>query len=57
MVTPHYIYMVLKMLELSGIICLRGDVKQSNLCDQEACEIMEAQFAVAKLQEIKEDVV
>jgi hypothetical protein len=38
MAVPHYIYLLLKMLGLSGVLTLRGDLKKSYDCNQEAIQ-------------------
>jgi hypothetical protein len=38
MVVPHYIYLLLKMPGKTDILTLRGDLKKSYDCDQEAIE-------------------
>jgi hypothetical protein len=38
MAVPHYIYLLLKMLRLSGVLTLRGDLKNSYDCNQEAIQ-------------------
>jgi hypothetical protein len=36
MAVPHYVYLLLKMPGLSGVLTLRGDLKKSYDCNQEA---------------------
>jgi hypothetical protein len=36
MAMPHYVYLLLKMLGMPGVLMLRGDLKKSYDCDQEA---------------------
>jgi hypothetical protein len=36
MVVPHYVYLLLKMPGRSGVLTLRGDLKKSYDCNQEA---------------------
>jgi hypothetical protein len=38
MAVPHYIYLLLKMPGLSGVLTLRGDLKKSYDCNQEAIQ-------------------
>jgi hypothetical protein len=38
MAVPHYVYLLLKMLEQSGVLTLRGDLKKSYDCNQEAIQ-------------------
>jgi hypothetical protein len=38
MAVPHYVYLLLKMLGLSGVLTLRGDLKKSYDCNQEAIQ-------------------
>jgi hypothetical protein len=38
MAVPHYVYLLLKMLGKTGVLTLRGDLKKSYNCDQEAIE-------------------
>jgi hypothetical protein len=38
MVVPHYIYLLLKMPGLSGVLTLRGNLKKSYDCNQEAIQ-------------------
>jgi hypothetical protein len=38
MVVPHYVCLLLKMLGLSGVLTLRGDLKKSYDCNQEAIQ-------------------
>jgi hypothetical protein len=38
MVVPHYVYLLLKMIEKSGVLTFRVDLKKSYDCDQEAIE-------------------
>jgi hypothetical protein len=38
MAVPHYVYLLLKMLGKTGALTLRGDLKKSYDCDQEAIE-------------------
>jgi hypothetical protein len=38
MVVPHYVYLLLKMPGLSGLLTLRGDLKKSYDCNQEAIQ-------------------
>jgi hypothetical protein len=38
MAVPHYDYLLLKMPRKTGILTLRGDLKKSCDCDQEAIE-------------------
>jgi hypothetical protein len=38
MVVPHYVYLLLKMLGRSGVLTLRGDMKKSYDCNQEAIQ-------------------
>jgi hypothetical protein len=38
MVVPHYVYLMLKMPGKTGVLTLRGDLKKSYECDQEAIE-------------------
>jgi hypothetical protein len=38
MVVPHYVYLLLKMPGLSGVLTLRGDLKKSYDCNQEAIQ-------------------
>jgi hypothetical protein len=38
MAVPHYIYLLLKMPGLSGVLTLRGDLKKSYYCNQEAIQ-------------------
>jgi hypothetical protein len=38
MVVPHYIYLLLKMPGQSGVLTLRGDLKKSYNCNQEAIQ-------------------
>jgi hypothetical protein len=38
MVVPHYVYMLLKMPRLSGVLTLQGDLKKSYDCNQEAIQ-------------------
>jgi hypothetical protein len=36
MAVPHYVYLLLKMLGLSGVLTVRSDLKKSYDCNQEA---------------------
>jgi hypothetical protein len=38
MVVPHYVYLLLKMPGLSGVLTFRGDLKKSYDCNQEAIQ-------------------
>jgi hypothetical protein len=38
MAVPHYVYLLLKMRGLSGVLTLRGDLKKSYDCNQEAIQ-------------------
>ncbi|XP_025813081.1 uncharacterized protein LOC112890400 [Panicum hallii] len=38
MAVPHYVYLLLKMPSKIGVLTLRGDLKKSYDCDQEAIE-------------------
>jgi hypothetical protein len=38
MVVPHYVYLLLKMPEQSGVLTLRGDLNNSYDCNQEAIQ-------------------
>jgi hypothetical protein len=38
MAMPHYVYLLLKMLGLSGVLTLRGDLKKSYDCNREAIQ-------------------
>jgi hypothetical protein len=38
MAVPHYVYLLLKMLGLSGVLTLRGDLKKSYDCNQEVIQ-------------------
>jgi hypothetical protein len=38
MAVPHYVYLLLKMLGRSGVLTLRGDLKKSYDCNQEAIQ-------------------
>jgi hypothetical protein len=38
MVVPHYVYLLLNMPGLSGVLTLRGDLKKSYDCNQEAIQ-------------------
>jgi hypothetical protein len=38
MVVPYYVYLLLKMLGLSGVLTLRGDLNKSYDCNQEAIQ-------------------
>jgi len=38
MAVPHYLYLLLKMPRAKGVLSLRGDLKKSYDCDQEAIE-------------------
>jgi hypothetical protein len=38
MAVPHYIYLLLKMPGKTGVLTLRGDLKKSYDCNQEAIE-------------------
>jgi hypothetical protein len=38
MALPHYVYLLLKMPGLSGVLTLRGDLKKSYDCNQEAIQ-------------------
>jgi hypothetical protein len=38
MAVPHYVYLLLKMPGLSGVLTLRGDQKKSYDCNQEAIQ-------------------
>jgi hypothetical protein len=42
MVVPHYVYLLLKMPGQSGVLTLRGDLKKSNDCNQEAIQYASA---------------
>jgi hypothetical protein len=39
MAVPHYMYLVLKMPSLAGVLSLQGDLKISFNCDIEAVEL------------------
>jgi hypothetical protein len=38
MAVPHYVYLLLKMPGLSGVLTLRGDLKKLYDCNQEAIQ-------------------
>jgi hypothetical protein len=38
MAVPHYVYLLLKMPGLSGVLTIRGDLKKSYDCNQEAIQ-------------------
>jgi hypothetical protein len=38
MAVPHYVYLLLKMRGQSGVLTLRGDLKKSYDCNQEAIQ-------------------
>jgi hypothetical protein len=38
MAVPHYVYLLLKMLRLNGVLTLRGDLNKSYDCNQEAIQ-------------------
>jgi hypothetical protein len=38
MAVPHYVYLLLKMPGLSGVLTLHGDLKKSYGCNQEAIQ-------------------
>jgi hypothetical protein len=38
MAVPHYVYLLLKMPRQSGVLTLRGDLKKSYDCNQEAIQ-------------------
>jgi hypothetical protein len=38
MAVPHYVYLLLKMSGRSGVLTLRGDLKKSYDCNQEAIQ-------------------
>jgi hypothetical protein len=38
MAVPHYVYLLLKMPGLSGVLTLRGDLKKSYDCNQEVIQ-------------------
>jgi hypothetical protein len=38
MAVPHYVYLLLKMPGRSGVLTLRGDLKKSYDCNQEAIQ-------------------
>jgi hypothetical protein len=38
MAMPHYVYLLLKMPGLSGVLTLRGDLKKSYDCNQEVIQ-------------------
>jgi hypothetical protein len=38
MAVPHYVYLLLKMSGRSGVLTLRGDLKKSHDCNQEAIQ-------------------
>jgi hypothetical protein len=38
MAVPHYVYLLLKMPGLSGVLTLRGDLKKSYDCNQETIQ-------------------
>jgi hypothetical protein len=38
MAVPHYVYLLLKMPGLGGVLTLRGDLKKSYDCNQEAIQ-------------------
>jgi hypothetical protein len=38
MAVPHYVYLLLKMPGKTDVLTLRGDLKKSHDCDQEAIE-------------------
>jgi hypothetical protein len=38
MAVPHYVYLLLKMSDKTSVLTLRGDLKKSYYCDQEAIE-------------------
>jgi hypothetical protein len=38
MAVPHYVYLLLKMLGQSGVLTLRGNMKKSYDCNQEAIQ-------------------
>ena len=46
MVIPHYMYLVMKMPAPNGILCSKGDVRHSYLCDKEICELAKALILV-----------
>ena len=42
MVIPHYTYLVMKIPGPNGVLCLKGDVRHTYLCDKESCELAES---------------
>ncbi|CAN6272607.1 unnamed protein product [Urochloa humidicola] len=38
MVVPHYVYLMLKMSDPNGVIAIKGDLKKSYDCDNEAVD-------------------
>jgi hypothetical protein len=47
MATPHYVYLVLKMPRLHGVISIKGDVKRAFDCDRKSCKTADRMMAPA----------
>jgi hypothetical protein len=52
MAVPHYVYLLLKMPRLSGVLTLRGDLKKSYDCTQEAIQYVSTTRVPDALAEI-----
>ena len=53
MAIPHYTYMMLKMPGPTGVISLRGDVRQALTCDRESCDIAQEKDATKEQEAIR----
>ena len=42
MAISHSTYLVLKMLIHNGVITIKGNLKQSNTCDKEGCNLIDS---------------
>jgi hypothetical protein len=50
MAVPHYVYLLLKLPGKTSVLTLRGDLKKSYDCDQEAIEYATTSACQSPLQ-------
>jgi hypothetical protein len=53
MAIPHYAYLVLKMPGPHGVISIRGDIKRTQDCYKERCEMDDRLTTYTELQDLK----
>jgi hypothetical protein len=53
MAIPHCTYLVLKMPDPNGVICIKGDVKRAYNYDQKSCKTTDMLLASAELKSLK----